>query len=322
MDDSISLRDGPADQAASPTFSLLGEATALRDWLRVCRDHPYDRTAREQLAGVLWRVHGDEQAPGTVERSRAILGFIRASFPTAELHAAYFANLERLLQTRTPLARPGRLALGLGPGRCGSTSVTAILGSIEGSCCTHENPPLIYWQPAEEQLRFHLLRFTYLLRFFPLVFDAAHWWVNVVDRVLAHFPKALLFGLWRDPDACARSFLAVKGDYNHWASAEAGWRPSPWDPAYPTYALPVSANWDREDAKRRLVHRYVADYYTALADVRRRHYANFLDLPIERLSEPRLQTGLFHCLGMSGKIRDVRLNVGRLDDGNQARFCW
>src|SRR6185312_5692861 len=116
MGDSSSLRDGPAGPAAAPAFSLLGEATQLRHWLGTCQDDPYDRSAREQLAGVLWRVHGEEQPLGTVERGQAILGIVRASFPTAELHAAYFANLERLLASRAPLPRPGRLALGLGPG--------------------------------------------------------------------------------------------------------------------------------------------------------------------------------------------------------------
>ena len=301
--------------------SVLSEAASLRQWNRAVLDNPYDRTARERLAAVLLSVYGDEQPPGTIARGRALLGLIRASSPTPELSAAYFANLEAQLAGVKPLARPGRLVLALGPGRCGSTSLAAILATIDGSCCTHENPPLIFWQPCEEQVAFHVRRLAFLRRYFALVFDAAHWWLNVADRLRAEFPDLLLLGLWRDPERCADSFLAVKGPYNHWAEPGAGWPPTPWDPTYPSY--PSAADTDDRDAeKRRLVQRYIADYYAALAALRQRSAGDFLDLPTERLSEPELQADLFARLGLAGQIIDQRLNAGATADGSQPKFSF
>lgn len=303
------------------TVSLLDEATALRQWGRAVQKNPYDRTARERYAAVLLRIHGEDHPLGTIERGRALLGIIRASFPTPALHAAYFANLERLLAGKRPLTKPGRLVVALGPGRCGSTSLTAILASVPGACCTHENPPLIHWPPCEEQVQFHLLRFTYLRRFFPLVFDAAHWWLTVADRLCAQFPDILLLGLWRDPGQCAKSFLAVKGPYNHWAEPGAGWPPNPWDPAYPSYSTEAPEG-DREAERRRQVQRYVANYYEGLGAVRSCAPGNFLDVPTQKLSNSRLQAGLFAQLGLEGQIRAVRLNVGVTTDGIEAKYCF
>jgi len=98
---------------------------------------------------------------------------------------------------------PGQIVLGLGSGRCGSTSLSALLGAIEGSCATHENPPLIYWRPEKAQLDFHMRRFKLLSEFFPLVFDASHWWLRAIDRFFTDFPNGKAIGLHRYSQTCA-----------------------------------------------------------------------------------------------------------------------
>src|ERR1700760_1078087 len=108
---------------------------------------PYDRTVRESLAEREFAAYRGEPAPGTIARSRLILDIIQETFPTEELSKAYFENLDILLRYRQRLRTPGRIALGIGSGRSGSTSLAAMLATIAGSCCTHENPPLISWKP-------------------------------------------------------------------------------------------------------------------------------------------------------------------------------
>src|SRR3984957_4433604 len=102
---------------------------------------PYDRTVREGLARREFAAYRDEPVPGTITRSRLILDIIQETFPTEELTKAYFENLDALLRYRQPLRTPGRIAIGIGSGRSGSTRPAAMLATIGGGCCTHRNPP-------------------------------------------------------------------------------------------------------------------------------------------------------------------------------------
>jgi hypothetical protein len=314
------LPHGLSAAAAQALAPLAFDAAELLRWTAARNRDPYDRTTRGRLAETLFRIYEDELPFGTIERGRKLLQLIGSSFPAAELAEAYFANLDALLQERPALQRPGRVALGLGPGRCGSTSLTAIVATIPGSCCTHENRPIVDWQPHEEQVQFHLRRLAVLVRYFPIVFDAAHWWLNLADRVIAQFPDAKLIGLARDRAACARSFIAVKGAYNHWAAPQAPWRSSSWDPAYPSYALPAVA--DAEEARRLLILAYIDEYAGKLDALARRHPDSCLLLQMGALSVPAMQTRLFRHLGMEGNIGDVRLNVKRTADGSQGKFSY
>jgi hypothetical protein len=299
--------------------SVLSDAAELNRWQQAYIRDPYDRAAREHLAAVMFRIHGDEMPLGTMDRSQHLLRLI-GIFPLPEIAQAYFANLEQLLAPHRPLSQPGRLALGLGAGRCGSTSLAAIVATVKNSCCTHENRPMIHWQPLEEQVSFHLRRFALLLRYFPLVFDAAHWWLNVADRVLDRFPTAKLIGLVRDREACARSFFAVKQQYNHWSEPRGPWQPNPWDPAYPSYALPETVTGDPDAAKRALILAYVTDYEAGLDALVRERPESCLQLRTEALSDVATQRALFRHLGVTGAFTDIRLNANRLTDGNLERF--
>jgi hypothetical protein len=111
---------------------------------------PYDRTVREALAERMFIAYRSEPALGSIARSRLILDIIQETFPTEELTKAYFENLDALLRYRQPLRTPGRIVLGIGSGRSGSTSLAAMLATVNGSSCTHENPPLISWTPELE----------------------------------------------------------------------------------------------------------------------------------------------------------------------------
>jgi hypothetical protein len=125
---------------------LIEEA---RHWERV-RDHdPYDRSARENLAELLYRIFYQGYELGSTDHSRQILMGISTSFPTPTMSAAYFQNLERLLERGRRKLFPGQIIIGLGAGRCGSTTLSHMLASFDGSCATHENPPLIYCKPLQ-----------------------------------------------------------------------------------------------------------------------------------------------------------------------------
>ena len=98
----------------------------------------------------------DGPAPVEISESgHLILDIIQDTFPTEALTRAYFENLDSLLEQRPVRRTPGTIVIGIGSGRNGSTSLAGLLSTIEGSCCTHENPPLMCWTPRAEETRFH-----------------------------------------------------------------------------------------------------------------------------------------------------------------------
>jgi hypothetical protein len=280
-----------------------------------------EHVAKEWLASF-----GAAYPVGSVARGRFLLQLIVACGPYPVLRDAYFDNLESLLAPRPRRMHPGRLVIGVGSGRCGSTSLTALVSSIAGACATHENPPLLDWQPRPAQLDLHIRRFALLAQYFPVVFDAAHWWLNAAPALVAAFPDLRFVGLIRDPDATTRSFLAIKGigpgSFNHWVAADDGpWRASVWDHTYPDYPHPPLIGPADGSVKAALIGRYVREYHASLAALQRRWPDRALLLRTEDLSSARAQRRLYTFIGAGrGILRDLRLNTSTIDDG--ARNYW
>jgi hypothetical protein len=285
---------------------------------------PYDRTVRENLAAREFAPYRGEPAPGTIERSRLLLDIVQETFPTEELTAAYFENLDNLLRYRQRLRTPGRIVLGIGSGRSGSTSLSAMLATVTASCCSHENPPLISWTAEPEELAFHLGRFRRLAPYHPLVADVSHWWLNVIERVFAEFPEARAIGTFRAVESCTASFMRIKGSgrgsYNHWVPYANGiWAAARWDPAYPTYPVPGHAALDPDDAKYALIARYVKEYNDAMHALARRFPATMMLVQTESLDDAAVQNAIFDFVGLRGFVVTTRLNVGTTDDGKRFR---
>jgi hypothetical protein len=286
---------------------------------------PYERAALQTRADETFHRREGEQPPGTINRSRLLLEIIESWYPTPTLEDAYFANLDLMLRGREKLRRPGRLLLGLGTGRCGSTTLAALLATVETACCTHENPPLIFWKPDQTQTEFHLRRFRLLCEYYSLIADVSHWWLNALDTVFEHFPHSRAVGLVRDTDACAKSFMRVKGygrgTMNHWVTHGNGiWATSSWDPVYPSYPVPACAEDAVDRAKYDLIRRYVREYNDQLAAAARRLPDRILLLRTEELSRPAAQKRIFEFAGVQGQVVKLKLNVRDFSEGRHADF--
>ena len=286
---------------------------------------PEDRAVREDLAERSFEIHNKEQPFGTIGRGQLVLRIIEEGFPTGNLAAEYFRNLEHLLETRTRRKAPGQVLLGIGTGRSGSTSLAALLATIEDSCCTHENPPLIFWQPQQEQMQFHMKRFKILAEYCSLVADVSHWWLNAVDSFFEYFPDGKIVGLIRDVDQCTKSFMRIRGygwgSWNHWVPYGNGiWNAHLWDPTYPTYSVPRYALIDPDGAKYKLISRYVREYNAQLAVLAARMPGQVMLVKMDELSEPAIQKSIFDFAGRRGHVTELKLNVGSVIDAKSASF--
>ena len=286
--------------------------------------NPYDRSVREDIARQLFDKYENAEPFGTIRRGRLLLKIIEEGFPTGPLVVAYFKNLEQLLKEREKRTRPGQLLLGLGSGRSGSTSLTSLLNGVENSCCTHENPPLIFWTPEREQVQFHIRRFELLLEHFSLVADVSHWWLNVLGSLFCHFPNSKAIGVYRDEDLCVQSFMRIKRygrqSWNHWVPHGNGiWAAHSWDPTYPTYSIPGNSS-NLDHIKYELIGRYVREYNAQLEI----HAARFADKVVlvktEELNEPAIQAKLFDFAGVTGHTSKHNLNVRSVTDGIRDDF--
>jgi hypothetical protein len=291
----------------------------------VCQLSPYDVEARKQLAAIMIR-SDPGTVPGSLERARALLHMTNA-FPIAAVRDAYLENLALLLRGRPKRSRPGVVALGLGTGRCGSTTLASALAAVRGVCATHENPPVIYWNPAVEQVEFHFARLRCLADYFDVVFDASHAWLNVVPRFFDEFPAGKVVALRRDTASCVRSFLHIKGrgrgSANHWAPPENGiWQPQMGDMSYPSYPLPPGAAADPDAAKAAMIERYVVEYNQTLAALADRYPQRTLSLDTQSLSTPETARRLTAYLGVPVSMATASLNVGHTADSDLRRLLF
>jgi hypothetical protein len=264
---------------------------------------------------------------GSKERGREILRLIGRGFPTPFLQEAYFANLNALLASQAPLASPGRVVLGLGTGRSGSTSLAALLGRIDNSCSTHENPPLVFLSPRPEQMAFHLRRFVVLMRYYALAADCAHWWLYLVDELVRELPNVKFVGTVRERSSCTASFALLKGfgrgTYNHWAQHMSNlWRPTVWDPTYPKFETPAWANRDPDRAKWEMIEQYIDWYNAKMAAAAARYPDKFLVLPTESLSDPDAIAEMYAFIGMAPPAGGglAKMNVRSTKDGQLEMF--
>jgi hypothetical protein len=193
------------------------------------------------------------------------------------------------------------------------------------ACSTHENAPGIYWQPAEEQLRFHVERFRLLRQHFSVVADASYWWLNARQRLWAEFPDAKLVALVRETSSCVESFMKQKGfgpgTLNHWAPPGNGvWQPAPLDPCLPKYPVPPDAATNPDGAKRAMLARYITDYNRQLDEIAAAEPARLIIVRMEELSSPATSARLSAFLGVRVAAPSAALNVGTTADGDQ--FQW
>ena len=287
---------------------------------------PYDKAARASRADQLLREMRAEPSRPALETCQRILSLIEESFPTQELAAEYFVHLEALLRDIPRRAQSGQLVVGLGPGRCGSTSLAAILGTAADSICTHETPPLIFWSPEPEQVDFHVRRFRMLVDHFALVADVSHWWLNTRHQVLEEFPGVKFVGLIRDPDECAMSFMRIQGfgknSFNPWTRGNDYWRSGYWDATYPTFPLPADVKARPDFAKLELITRYVREYNAEMEQAARSAPDKVMLVRTEELGRPEIQEKIFAFaqVHVHGATPTQKLNAKRTSDGTKNRI--
>lgn len=303
----------------------FGKAAVAERLLNIVFDaYPYDWPLAARLGDIIYENHEQEFQRGTKQRNDFLLNAIFRSFPSERLTEAYFENLEQILARQTRRHEPGRVILGLGSGRSGSTTLTAIIASVEGALATHENPPLVFWEPLRTQVDFHFRRFTLLAQYHSFVFDCAHWWINLLDPVFARFPDAKAIALYRNTELCVQSWIKITTEpwnFNYWVVPRNRiWQYDRWYPTHPNYPLPPHARRSPASAKEGLIRRYVTEYNDRLKQLAAEMPQRILLLRTEELNLPKTRERISHFLGASVGGEAVHLNVNTIADAPTFRF--
>jgi hypothetical protein len=209
----------------------------------------------------------------------------------------------------------GRLVLGMGTGRSGSTSLTLLLQAQPGTYSGHEHPPRIPWDGPYGTLDFHLRRLRLLTSLYPVAADCCHWWLTGFGRVLHSFPKARAVVLRRDRDATVASFLKLKGGgakgtFNHWIDHDGShWRHSPWDVTYPSF---------KAHTMEGAIGQYWDEYYRRAEMLVRQYPENVKLFETAAVGEAGGQAEILQFLGYTDPVLPGPIkanNDGRADEG-------
>lgn len=283
---------------------------------------PYNFYLGERLGDVIFDNGADKFPVGSVERGVYILHAMARSVASDRLSAAYMENLHALMAGRQRRSEPARVVVGMGTGRTGSTTLAGILALAEDSLSTHENPPLVYWNPQPRQVDFHIERLRVLRPHYGLLFDCSYWWINMLDAFFAAFPDGKAIGLYRDTEATVKSYMKIipKTD-NRWVAPYNGiWVSELWDPTYPHYEIPADARRDPDAAKRAHIRRYVVEYNERMRALAERDPERILLLRTEDLDDPATRQTISAFVGVPLAEESVRLNVHTSHDSSSGSW--
>lgn len=207
-----------------------------------------------------------------------------------------------------------RLVLGLGTGRCGSTSFTRLLMAQKNGYFSHEHPPDLPWNRPPPALRFHLQRFALLARLYDVVGDVAHWWLPHMQSVAAFFPSFRAAVLKRDREETVESFFAVKeggqkGGVNHWMDHDGSyWNRVPFDRCYPSYPA---------KSMREAIGRYWDDYYAACERLAERYPGQVRIFDMAALKSDAGQEEILRFCGFPEPVLpgEIHANAGTFKEG-------
>jgi len=127
-----------------------------------------------------------------------------------------------------------RLVIGIGTGRCGTRSLSNVLGSQPDSSFTHEARPLLPWRFSEEAISKKLAD----LHNYEGVFigDVASYYLPYVEYILSRDPSAKFICLKRAKQEVITSFLRRSIDKNLWMAHDGKrWKKNDNDQCFPHY---------------------------------------------------------------------------------------
>ena len=180
--------------------------------------------------------------------------------------------------------------LGCGTGKCGSVSLSKLVGGCKGITIKHEG-----------QLKDGLLPYVYdrgriddvLKRFRENYGEVGFYYLPYIPNFIQAFPDIKIICLQRDIESTYLSYVNTSLANHPWAlDIEGFFDPNPiWDECYPKYGS--HRDWEFKPA----FYRFWYDYYHR-AGVYEKLWTNFKIFPMEALNSRKGQKAIFDFIGI------------------------
>ena len=138
--------------------------------------------------------------------------------------------------------------IGLGTGRCGTTSLSRLIDSAEDCRAGHEIDRIrthMSWEFSREGVEKALKFLDSIAE--PVVCDVAFYYLPYVEYISEARPETTFVCLRRDREETVESYMLKTVGRDHWRVG--GGSPNPWDRLYPKFDAPskreaIGAYWD------------------------------------------------------------------------------
>ena len=276
-----------------------------------------------QQSMVAERTHPSESPMHFIRTQQAILELGRSrSMPALNLllsnlqenpdcqlsQKIYLAVLVESLKSIPKRPRKSQLIIGIGTGRCGSSSLAQLLKEQHSNgFFSHEHPVRLKWGESDQRLDWHLQRLKILSGHFDYFGDVSHWWLPHCEKLLSLYPNCKIVALQRSKSKTIQSFVNIKktkhGSINHWSSNDSSRVQNAWDECYPTY--PITKVDECLDA-------YWEDYYARVHALHEKFPTSIHIVNTERLAEPEIQEKLLEFCGFDEKSINSKIHLNKL----------
>jgi hypothetical protein len=139
--------------------------------------------------------------------------------------------------------------VGCGTGRCGTTSLTKLIGGCKDAVCKHERRPLLPWIFNEDLFRERVQWFSTSSA--AITGDVAYFYLPYLEKLIDVFPNLKIVCLERGRQEVIDSFMWKTQWQNRWHKHDGvEWvKDNVWDPTFPKYdtaekAQAIGAYWD------------------------------------------------------------------------------
>ena len=217
-----------------------------------------------------------------------------------------------------------RLIIGLGTGRCGTTTIKDLLTIQDRTVALHEHL-VLPWEINLNKL-YQCLEILAKIDS-PVVAGIAFYYLPYLDNIRRSlsqfgFQELRIIALQRNCPDTVKSYMLKTEGLNHWQLGSSSYRKeATWDPAYPKYSYSLS--------KKEAIEEYWKDYYAACEHEKIAIFPleslNSFEGQIEILSAcgfdaPRTQLGIKSNVAKKKHLGSIRKIITRLVNTSRLPF--
>lgn len=183
-----------------------------------------------------------------------------------------------------------QVIFGLGTGRCGTGSLTAVLNLQTGVKVSHELDAkmLLPWEVNEAKFNSYCNNIE--RRAHPIVGDVAFWLLPYVPLIRRRFPDCKFVILHRDKNETVMSYEKKTIGRNHWNAHDgSNWALNMWDICFPKYD---------SSSKSECIAQYYDEYYQTC----RKILPDALWLCVDDLNDETITTEMLTFCGISDPV--------------------